>query len=216
MNNEQRIKEIEKRLKAALRPVTLEIIDDSEQHREHLGAQGGAGHFRIKISASIFQEKSLPEQHRMVYAPLADMMVKDIHALQIESKATNTTEILNLVVNTLTDLKAKDIKVLDVHTLTNVTDHFVICTATSTRQAASLADKLITAVKKAGVRPFNSIEDQVDTGWILVDLLDIVVHIMLAETREFYSLEKLWSVTENIRNQNDDTNDSPATNSQES
>ena len=80
----------------------------------------------------------------------------------------------------------------------------VVCTATSNRHAISVADKLITAVKAVGIRPFNSIEDQNETGWILVDLLDIVVHIMLAETREFYSLEKLWTVTEASRNTNAD------------
>ena len=75
----------------------------------------------------------------------------------------------------------------------------IICTATSTRHANSIAEKLVRTMITVGVKPFNRIEDQSDSGWILVDFLDTVVHIMLKETREFYSLEKLWTVTESKR-----------------
>lgn len=191
--------EIEHRLRDAFKPLALAITDDSAKHRGHAGAQDGRGHFSVKITAQAFHGKPLAERHRMIYTVLGDMMTTDIHAIQIEAKPIHIAELTALITNTLSDLKAKDIKVLDVHSLTNVMDTLVICTATSTRQAASMADKLVTAVKKIGVRPFNSIEDQTETGWILVDLLDVVVHIMLAETREFYSLEKLWTVTEQSR-----------------
>lgn len=202
MNNKERVIEIEKRLREALKPLHLAVTDDSAQHRGHAGAEDGRGHFSVKITARAFEGKTLAQRHRMVYTILGDMMTTDIHALQIEAKPVDIPALVTLVANTLTDLKVKDIQVLDVHSLTDVMDTLVICTATSTRHAASVADKLITAVKKAGVRPFNSIEDQTETGWILVDLLDVVVHVMLAETREFYSLEKLWTVTETSRNHN--------------
>jgi ribosome-associated protein len=199
MNNQTRILEIENRLRAALKPLQLTVTDDSAHHRGHAGAQGGQGHFSVKITAQAFVGKTLAERHRMIYTILNDMMTTDIHALQIEAKPPNIAELTTFVSEALTNFKAKDIKILDVHSLTNVMDTLIVCTATSNRHAAAVAEKLITAVKGIGVRPFNSIEAQADTGWILVDLLDVVIHIMLAETREFYSLEKLWTVTGNSR-----------------
>ena len=104
----------------------------------------------------------------------------------------------NLVVTTLEDGKAVDAVALDVRTLTSIADAFVICTATSTRHAKSLGDKVIVAAKAAGVMPLN-VEGVVAAEWILVDLQDIIVHILLAEQREFYQLEKLWNTAEAIR-----------------
>ncbi|HNB01738.1 MAG TPA: ribosome silencing factor [Nitrosomonas sp.] len=200
MNNQERILEIEKRLREAFKPLTLTITDDSAKHVGHASAQTGMGHFSLKITSMAFQDKPLAERHRMIYTVLDDMMNKEIHALQIEAKPIAPKDLLSLVENTLAAHKALDIKILDVSSLTDVMDTMVICTATSVRHAASMADKLIVAAKKIGVKPFNSIENQTDTGWILIDLLDVVVHIMLAEIREFYSLEKLWTVTEASRN----------------
>jgi ribosome-associated protein len=205
MNNQQRILEIERRLRDELKPLHLMIIDDSANHRGHAGAQDGRGHFSVKITAHAFEGKTLADRHRMIYTILDDMMTTEIHALQIDAKPIGLDELTQFVNDTLTDLKVKDIKILDVSSLTNVTDRMIICTATSTRHAASIADKLVTAVKRNGIRPYNSVEDQTETGWILVDLLSIVVHIMLTETREYYSLEKLWTVTETSRNSKDKT-----------
>jgi len=201
MNNQQRLTEIEARLRQALKPLFLTVTDDSAKHHGHPGAAGGGGHFAIKIIAQAFQGKPLAERHRMIYTILSDMMPLEIHALRIDAKPIEINQLTTLVTETLSAHKAQDIKVLDVHSLTDVMDVLVICTATSNRHAASMADKLVAAVKKVGIQPFNSTEDQMETGWILVDLLDVVVHIMLAETREFYNLEKLWTVTESFRNQ---------------
>jgi ribosome-associated protein len=203
MNNKQRMIEIENRLREALKPVQLTVTDDSAKHRGHAGAEDGRGHFSVKVIAQAFEGKSLAERHRMIYTILDDMMKTEIHALQIDARPIDIEELVTLVSNTLSDLKVKDIKVLDVSPLTNITDRMIICTATSSRHAASIADKLVTAVKRSGIRPYNSVENQTETGWILVDLLSIVVHIMLAETREYYSLEKLWTVTESSRNSKD-------------
>ncbi len=205
MNNQERLIEIEKRLRQAFKPLHLNVVDDSAKHHGHAGAKSGAGHFSVQISAQAFQGKTLAERHRMIYTILDDMMNTDIHALQIEAKPIDLNEMIALITDTLSAHKAKDIKVLDVHSLTDVMDTMIICTSTSTRHAASMADKLVTAVKKAGIRPFNRVENQTETGWILVDLLDIVVHIMLAETREFYNLEKLWTMTELSRNSENHT-----------
>ncbi len=114
----------------------------------------------------------------------------------------NTEELNQLIMSTLEDNKANDIKNIDVTSLTNVTDRMIICTATSTRHAAALAEKVVRTAKKNGVKPM-SVEGEEQGEWILIDLLDIIVHIMLEETREFYSLEKLWSMTETARQQNE-------------
>ncbi len=200
MKNKKRIQEIETRLHQAFHPLHLKIEDHSAKHLGHAGAKDGRGHFQIQITAQAFQGKTLAESHRMIYTILGDMMKTDIHALQIETKPIALSELTDLVIKTISAHKAQDIKVLDVSSLTDVMDTMVICTATSIRHAASMAEKLVEATKKVGIKPFNKVQDQTDTGWILVDLLDVVVHIMLAETREFYSLEKLWTAAEKNRN----------------
>lgn len=107
-------------------------------------------------------------------------------------------EVHALAVKALDDNKAVDISDLDVTSLTDVTDHVIICSATSSRHAASLADKLIREMKSAGVKPLG-VEGQKEGEWILIDLADVVVHIMLPDAREFYDLENLWTITEQFR-----------------
>jgi ribosome silencing factor RsfS/YbeB/iojap len=188
-----RLEKIEQKLRQALQPLALVITDDSEKHRGHAGAMTGLGHFSVKIKSTAFIGKSLAEQHRMIYTALGEMMKTDIHALKIDAKPVTSQDVNEFITTTLSALKAIEITLLDVHSLTNVTDTMVICTATSTRHATSVAEKLIRAMIGIGIKPYNRIEEQMDSGWILVDFLDMVVHIMLRETREFYSLEKLWS-----------------------
>ena len=84
--NTQRINEIEKRIRAALQPTYLEIIDDSAKHRGHAGAASGAGHFSVIISAAQFEGLSLIACHRKVYEAVGDFIPKEIHALQIQVK----------------------------------------------------------------------------------------------------------------------------------
>lgn len=103
-----------------------------------------------------------------------------------------------LVIQTLEDNKASEIQVLDVTTLTDMTDQLIICSAISARHVDALRDKVVVAVKAAGERPL-CIDGDSDSGWVLIDLQDIIVHIMLPETRDFYSLEKLWAMTETAR-----------------
>jgi ribosome-associated protein len=108
------------------------------------------------------------------------------------------TELLNLVTHTLEDNKAEEITSLDVHQLTTITSWMVICTATSKRHAHALGDHLISKIKAQGIQPLG-VEGATKSEWLLVDLGEIVVHIMLEETRKFYSLEKLWSATLRVR-----------------
>ncbi len=106
----------------------------------------------------------------------------------------NSQELLDLVLKILEEMKARDIVSLDVRHLTDVMDFMVVCSGTSNRHTKAVAEHIIVDSKAKGVMPFG-VEGQEFGDWILVDLGDVVVHIMLPETREFYSLEKLWSTT---------------------
>lgn len=103
----------------------------------------------------------------------------------------NSEEIRDIVVEALEDLKGIEIKVLDVRGKTSVTDILVIAAGGSSRQIRALANNVQEMVKARGVIPLSS-EGTHESGWILIDLGDVVVHVMLRETRDFYNLEKLW------------------------
>lgn len=95
------------------------------------------------------------------------------------------------VLNALDDLKARDVVVLDVRGLTSIADSMVIASGTSDRHVRSLAENVIEKCKETGHRPLG-VEGLKDGEWVLVDLQDIVVHVMLPRVRDFYNLEKLW------------------------
>ncbi|MDH5407564.1 MAG: ribosome silencing factor [Gammaproteobacteria bacterium] len=96
-----------------------------------------------------------------------------------------------LVIDALEDVKASDIKVIDVEGKTSVTDVMIFATGNTSRQVKALANSVITRVKEQGVKPFGT-EGEDHGEWALVDLGDIVVHIMQPSIRDFYNLEKLW------------------------
>ncbi len=100
-------------------------------------------------------------------------------------------ELREHVVEALDDLKGKEIHTLDVRKKTTVTDILVIASGTSIRQVKSLANHVVEAMKARGVKPI-SIEGTQESGWVLVDYGDVIVHVMLPETRDYYNLEKLW------------------------
>lgn len=105
----------------------------------------------------------------------------------------NTNELKDLVIETLNDMKAKDVVVLDVHEITTICDVMVIASGTSARHVKSIADSIVQKSKEAQMRPLG-VEGEDHADWILTDLGDVVVHIMKPEVREFYQLEKIWSV----------------------
>lgn len=96
-----------------------------------------------------------------------------------------------LVVEALDDLKAVNTVTLDVAGLTDVMDFMVIASGTSNRHVKSLADNVCMEAKKEGVRPLG-VEGEDAGEWVLVDFGDVVVHVMLPATRDFYDLERLW------------------------
>lgn len=97
----------------------------------------------------------------------------------------------SLVVHTLDEMKAQDITVLDVHGVSDVTDVMVIASGSSNRQVKSMASAVVEKAKEHKYRPLG-MEGEQAGEWVLVDLGDVVVHLMLPAVRDFYNLEKLW------------------------
>jgi ribosome-associated protein len=98
-----------------------------------------------------------------------------------------------IVAGALQDLKADDVHMLDVRHLTTVTDTMVIASGRSDRHVRAIAGAVVEHAKKAGFRPLG-VEGERSGEWVLVDLADLVVHVMLPRVREFYNLEKLWDM----------------------
>jgi ribosome-associated protein len=97
----------------------------------------------------------------------------------------------SIVTAALEDMKAVNIKKLDVRGLTDIADTMMIASGTSVRHVRSIAENVVEKAKAAGFRPLG-IEGAREAEWVLVDLQDILVHVMLPRVREFYSLERLW------------------------
>ncbi len=91
------------------------------------------------------------------------------------------------------ELKAKDVVEIDVRGKSSVADFLVIASGTSTRHVKSIADEVVKFAKKLDVMPLG-VEGEREAEWVLVDLGDVIVHIMLPRVREFYALERLWTV----------------------
>ncbi len=106
--------------------------------------------------------------------PSAQAMLKQVHAA-------------------VENLKAKDVVEIDVRGKTSVCDYIVIASGTSTRHVKSIADEVVRMMKDLGVMPLG-VEGEREAEWVLADLGDIVVHVMLPRVREYYALERLWTV----------------------
>ena len=109
------------------------------------------------------------------------------------TKSATTAVVRQQVINALDELKAKDIREIDVRGKTSIADLLVIASGTSARHVKSIADEVVKFAKRAGVLPLG-VEGEKEAEWVLVDLGDIVVHVMLPRIREFYGLERLWTV----------------------
>jgi ribosome-associated protein len=102
--------------------------------------------------------------------------------------------VVTVVEGALDEMKAVNVRVLNVHKLTDITDTMIIASGNSDRHVRSIADRVVEHAKKAGFRPMG-VEGERDGEWVLVDLQDVIVHIMLPRVREFYRLESLWDVS---------------------
>ncbi|MDF1766800.1 MAG: ribosome silencing factor [Gammaproteobacteria bacterium] len=109
-----------------------------------------------------------------------------------KSKALNSEQLSQLAVTALEDMKGQAIRSINVANLTSITDYMVIVTGTSSTHVKALADSVDKAAKEAGQR-VKSIEGKMQAEWVLVDLGDVVVHIMVAPMRALYNLEDLWN-----------------------
>ena len=105
----------------------------------------------------------------------------------------NSEQLCTLVVDALDDIKARDVKTLDVRDMTTVTDYMIVASGTSNRHVQALVDNVAEKASKAGHKPIG-VEGEEGGEWVLLDLQDALVHVMLPKVREFYNLEKLWSL----------------------
>jgi ribosome silencing factor RsfS/YbeB/iojap len=108
--------------------------------------------------------------------------------------AKSKASLKTVVIDALADMKALEVKVLDVRGLTDIADFMVIASGTSDRHVRSVAQRVVEKTKEAGFRP-HGVEGQQDGDWVLIDLSEMIVHVMLPRVREFYGLEKLWDIT---------------------
>ncbi len=111
----------------------------------------------------------------------------------------NLEEMKLAIIDALEDIKAFDITVMDVRKLTSMTSYMIVASANSTRQAKAIADNVRDKLKEKGV-DIRGTEGEQDGEWVLVDLNDIVVHIMIPASRAYYNLEQLWGEAEVRRN----------------
>ena len=106
----------------------------------------------------------------------------------------NSEELCDLIVDALEEVKGQDIIKLYVRDMTSVTDWMIVASGTSSRHVQALVDNVAQKAKAAGHRPMG-VEGESGGEWVLLDLQDALVHVMLPKVREFYNLEKLWSIT---------------------
>ena len=112
-------------------------------------------------------------------------------ATTADPSASSTEDLKVMVLAALEDAKANDVRQLDVRRLTDITDWMVVASGTSTRHVLALADHVRTQVKAQGLSPIGT-EGESGSDWVLLDYGDVVVHLMLPDTRGFYDLEGLW------------------------
>jgi len=104
----------------------------------------------------------------------------------------DSKQINSVVIDALEGLKAQDIVTIDVMDRTSVTDYMILATGTSSRHVQAVADNVAEKSKEAGIMPLGS-EGRGNSDWVLIDLGDVIVHVMTAQAREHYDLERLWS-----------------------
>lgn len=107
-------------------------------------------------------------------------------------------ELKEQVIKALEDVKGQEIVCMDIRELTDIADFMIVATGNSNRQVKALVNNVVEEVKKSGVQPIG-VEGQEQAEWVLVDLADVIVHVMLPKVREYYDIESLWSMTPSKR-----------------
>ena len=107
----------------------------------------------------------------------------------------SSEEVIKIAIAALEDVKGTDILTIDVRDKTSIADYMLICTGTSNRQLNALVDNVRDKVKAAGLKSLSE-EGKGDSDWVLLDLGDVIVHVMTAAARQFYDLERLWKGAE--------------------
>ncbi len=115
----------------------------------------------------------------------------------MEGVLLDSAQLARAAVNVASDKKASDIILLDIRDVTTFADYFVICSGNNTRQIQAIADAIDEELGKQGARVLHR-EGVTDTGWLLLDLGDVIVHIFGAKEREYYHLERLWSEAKTV------------------
>ncbi|KMY00923.1 ribosome-associated protein IOJAP [Pseudomonas syringae KCTC 12500] len=110
----------------------------------------------------------------------------------------SSEDVINVAIAALEEVKGADILTIDVRDKTSIADYMLICTGTSNRQLNALVDNVRDKVKAAGLKPLSE-EGKGDSDWVLLDLGDVIVHVMTAAARQFYDLERLWQGAEQSR-----------------
>jgi ribosome-associated protein len=110
----------------------------------------------------------------------------------VSGERAGSREIAITAAHAAADKQAVDVTILDVSGLIVITDYFVICSGTSDRQVKTLVEEVEKAVRGLGERPIRR-EGEADAHWVLLDYVDVVVHVFAQEEREYYDLERLWS-----------------------
>jgi ribosome-associated protein len=139
---------------------------------------------RARKSSATAKATSKP----MAKAPQA----RDVRGVQTPAAARAVLK--SVILGALDDMKALEVRVLDVRGLTDIADYMVIASGTSDRHVRSVAQRVVEKTKQAGYRP-HGCEGLQDADWVLIDLHEMIVHVMLPRVREFYGLEKLWDMS---------------------
>ena len=103
-----------------------------------------------------------------------------------------SAELKLFVIDKVEDLKAKDVVVLDISERSNIADFMVVCSGTSKTHVKAIAENLVVEAKRANLH-INGVEGRESSEWVLVDLGEVILHVMQDKTRDFYELEKLWT-----------------------
>ena len=128
-------------------------------------------------------------------------MARDARRSELRRSGPDSDELLRLVTADIEELKGDRVEVLDVRELTDVTDYMVVVTGRTNRHVRAITEKVVVSAKHRDCARPLGVEGEREGEWVLVDLCDVIVHVMQPETRDLYQLEKLWSPLMELREQ---------------